>query len=165
MSASCQMKRTRTRGANPARAAARGFSLIVTIFVILVLAGLGAFAVRVGISQQQSVNFGLLNARAQAAAGSGIEYAANQALRQNHCPPTPPALTLTAAGLTGFSVTVTCQLSQHTIGPLPPPPTPMYQAYLLTSTAQYGTYGSSDFVQRTLTRSVTNAPASQHTAQ
>ena len=130
---------------------ARGFSLLVTLFVILVLAALAAFAMRIGATQGQSVDFGLLNARAQAAAASGIEYGANRALRAAICAPST-TLVLGAVGLKGFSVTVTCSASMHTVSGT------SYEAYLLTATAQRGTYGSPDFVQASETRSVNNAP-------
>jgi MSHA biogenesis protein MshP len=128
-----------------------GFSLIVTIFVILVLAGLGAFAMRLGLTQQQTVNFSLLDARAQSAAASGIEYGANQALMGANCAPST-TLNPGAPGLAGFTITVTCSASTHNVAGM------VYQAYLLSATAQHGTYGTSDFVQRTSTRTVTNAP-------
>jgi MSHA biogenesis protein MshP len=132
-------------------ARARGFSLIVTLFVILVLAGLGAFALQVALTQQQTASFGLLNARAQAAANSGIEYGANQALLASSCPAST-TLNLTAIGLAGFAVTVTCSASTHDIKGT------LYQAYVLTATAQLGTYGTSGYVAGSATRTVTNAP-------
>jgi len=135
----------------PARRAARGFSLLVTLFVILVLAALATFAVRIGATQAQSVDFGLLNARARAAAASGIEYGTNRALHAASCAPST-TLNLTAVGLKGFSVTVTCTASTHMVSGT------NYQAYLLTAAAQRGTYGSPDFVQASETRSVNNAP-------
>jgi len=133
------------------RAGERGFSLLVTLFVILVLAALAAFAVRIGATQAQSVDFDLLNTRARAAAASGIEYGANRALRAASCVPST-ILILGAVGLKGFSVTVTCSASMHTVSGT------SYEAYLLTATAQRGTYGSPDFVQASETRSVNNAP-------
>jgi MSHA biogenesis protein MshP len=129
----------------------RGFSLMAALFVILVLAALGAFAVRISVSQQQTAAFDLLNARAQSAADGGIEYGANRALKAASCPGST-TFNLAAAGLAGFRVTVTCAVSLHTIGYT------SYSAYLLSSTAQQGTYGSADFVQRQVIRTVTNAP-------
>jgi len=129
----------------------RGFSLVVAVFVILVLAALAAFAIRVGASQQYAASSDLLIARAQAAAASGIEYGANRALRAASCPASV-ALAPTAVGLKGFTVTVTCAVSAHQIG------LNVYQAYALSATAQRGNYGTPDFVSRTVTRSVTNAP-------
>jgi MSHA biogenesis protein MshP len=142
----------RRRALAAPRCAQCGFSIIVAIFVIVVLAALAAFAVRIAAMQQQTVDFGLLNARAQSAAASGIEYGANQALMAGSCPPptaTPPLL---AAGLAGFSVTVTCSPSMHTVSGA------TYWSYVLTAVAQHGAYGNPDFVQSTQTRSVNNAP-------
>lgn len=139
--------RARSRSPEPAR----GFSLLVTLFVILVLAVLATFAMRIGATQTRSADFGLLVARAQMAAASGIEYGANSALRAGNCLPSQ-TLNPQAAGLAGFSVTVTCTSSIHTISGT------SYESYLLTATAQHGLYGSPDFAQATETRSVTNAP-------
>lgn len=148
--------RERCFSARPGVHAERGFSLIAAIFVILVLGALAAFAVRVGATQQQTADFALLTARAQAAADSGIEFGANQALLHGSCPglAAPTTLNLTALGLKGFTVTVTCVPSNHQIGALPT----TYQAYALTSVAQLGTYGNSGYVARTAVRKVNNAP-------
>lgn len=135
--------------------AARGFALIAAIFVILVLAALAAFAVRIGAAQRQTADFGLLNARAQLAADSGIEYGINQALVHGSCPVPATTLNPTAVGLKGFVVVVTCQPSNHQIGPAPPV---TYHAYVLTAVAQLGTYGTSGYVARSATRAVTDAP-------
>jgi MSHA biogenesis protein MshP len=131
----------------------RGFALMAAVFVLLVLTALAAFAVRIGTTQQQSVAFDVLIARAQAAADSGIEYGANQALIASppQCLPSIP-VPLTAAALNGFTVTVTCSASTHRIGAV------TYHAYVLQSTAQQGTYGSADYVARTSTRTVNDAP-------
>jgi MSHA biogenesis protein MshP len=130
-----------------------GFALIAAIFVLLILAALAAFAFRIGLTQQQSATGDLLMARAQAAADSGIEYGANRALKGGSCGASPP-LALSAPGLTGFTVTVTCQPSPslHRIG------SQSYPAYILTATARSGTYGSPDFVSRTSTATVSSAP-------
>jgi MSHA biogenesis protein MshP len=145
--------RRRSAGARPG-AHERGFSLIAAIFVILVLGALAAFAVRIGATQQQTADFALLNARAQAAADSGIEFGTNQALLHGSCPAAPTTLNLTAVGLAGFTVTVTCSVTNHQIGALPT----TYQAYALTSVAQLGTYGTSGYVARSAARTVNNAP-------
>jgi MSHA biogenesis protein MshP len=134
----------------------RGFSLIAAIFVILVLGALGLFAVRVGTTQQQTAAFDLSIARAQAAADSGIEYGANRALKAASCPVATTTLAPAAPGMSGFTITVTCSALPHSIGPASPPP--QYSTYFLTSTARRGTYGKPDFVSRTVTRTVNNAP-------
>ena len=132
-----------------------GFSLVVAIFVVLVLAALAMFALRVSATQQQTADFSLLNARAQAAADTGIEYGVNQALVAASCPGPATTLNLTAVGLKGFTVKVTCAVTNHLIGPTPGT---TYHAYAITSVAQLGTYGTSGYVARTATRTVTDAP-------
>ena len=62
--------------ARPGREA--GFSLVAAVFLIVILASLGAFAVQVAMAQYQSANVEFLEARAQAAAQAGIEYEANK---------------------------------------------------------------------------------------
>ena len=136
---------------SPARAQ-RGFSLVAAVFLIVVLAALGAFAVQVAMSQYQSVNLNLLEARAQTAAETGTQYGAYLALQSPpNCGPSPP-LRLTQGVLAGYVVTVTCKSTQHQVGGV------TKSVYELKATAFYGTYGRPDYVARTITRNVTDAP-------
>ncbi len=54
----------------------RGFSLVSAIFLLVVLAGLGAFAVRLNTIQQQTVTSGLRAAQAFEAARTGAAWGA-----------------------------------------------------------------------------------------
>jgi MSHA biogenesis protein MshP len=141
---------------------ARGFSLVVAIFVILVLAALGAFAIKIGLSQDQTATLDLLVARAQAAADSGIEYGANRVLKGGAgCAPTGTTytpLTLATPGLSGFKITVTCTSTPHGLLSASNPIPKTYNVYALISVAQRGTYGTPDFVSRTARRSVNDSP-------
>lgn len=133
-----------------------GFSLVAAVFLIVVLAALAAFAVQVAMSQAQGANTELLQAQAQAAAQTGIEYGANIAL-QSPAPGTCRAnttLRLNQPGLAGFVVTLGCVRTSHQIGAGPT----TYYAYALTSSASHGSYGSADYVARKVTRNVTDAP-------
>jgi MSHA biogenesis protein MshP len=132
----------------------RGIVLIAVLFLIVVLAGLGLFAVRLGGGQQQSVNLTLRGIRAQAAANTGIEFAANRALRAAGCvPPTTTFnLTLTQAALNGFSVLVTCGHTTHVVGAV------TYDVYTLNAFAQSGTYGAPGYVTRSASRIVSVPP-------
>lgn len=138
----------------------RGFSLVAAIFLIVVLAGLAAFAVQVTMSQSQGANLELLEARAQAAADAGIEYAANRALKAPgwcSAPTSPPPLLLNTQGLKGYVVQVSCAPSTgHLISP--PAAGTSYTVYALKATATYGAYGQPGFVSRKAARNVTNAP-------
>jgi MSHA biogenesis protein MshP len=130
----------------------RGVALVVALFVIIVLAALGLFAMRVGGGQQQSVNLDVLGARADAAAAAGVEFGANQALRHGSCTAAPPPLALTQAALKGFSVQVGCTSNTYLVNALP------YQVYAITATATLGVYGTPGYVSRRVSRSVNNLP-------
>lgn len=138
-----------------------GFSLVAAVFLIVVLAALGAFVVQLAMSQYQSANLELLEARAQAAAEAGIEYGANLVLQ------TPPAIcinpnsypfVLTQGALKGFAVTVTCTPTTHQVYSGTPPAAKNYVVYSLAATASSGIYGRPDYVARRVTRNVTLAP-------
>ena len=124
-----------------ARAArGRGFSLVAALFLIVVVAALGAFAVRIGSGQQQTVNLALLSAKALAAANSGIEYGAHQALNVGSCG--NATLNLTEAGLNGFTVNVTCGVTAHPMG------TTGVNIFRIDATSTFGAYGMPDYVSR-----------------
>jgi MSHA biogenesis protein MshP len=117
----------------------RGFSLVAVLFLIVVIALLGAFAVRIGAGQQQTVNLALLGARALSAANSGIEYGAHQALVGGVC--ANATLNLSEGALNGFTVVVTCSPSSHSDGG-------GTNVYRINAAASFGTYGQSDYVSR-----------------
>jgi MSHA biogenesis protein MshP len=131
----------------------RGMSLVAALFMIVVLAMLSLFAVRIGASGEQGVTGSLLESRAMAAAQSGIEYGAYRALVAGNCN-APWGVerfnvnVALAGALAGFTVNVKCTGHDH-MG---------YSTHEVTSTAQRGTYGSADYVKRSLTRTLSNGP-------
>ena len=129
-----------------------GFALVAALFLIIVLAALGLFAVKISSTQQQSIDLELLGARAQAAADSGIEYAASQLFKNGKtCANIIAApLNFTQGALKGFSAQFTCVLSSHTDG------IATHTVYELISTATYGTYGTTNYVSRQQKRTVMN---------
>lgn len=141
-----------------------GFSLIAAIFLIVVLAALASFAVKVAMTQYQSASAELLEARAQAAAEAGIEYGANLTLQTPplFCAsgPLPSSITLplTQGALAGFVVTVTCTPTTHQIYSPTTSSWQTYTVFALAATTTYGTYGEPDYVARSATRNVTLAP-------
>ena len=64
----------------------------------------------------------------------------------------PPGFALTAPGLGGFRVEVICTQTPHRER------NATYNVYVITATATFGAFGGDDFVSRTLTTTVTNAP-------
>ncbi|MDO8291698.1 MAG: hypothetical protein Q7T29_02330 [Gallionella sp.] len=125
----------------------RGFSLVSAIFLLVVIAALGAFAVTLSTTQQQSSALDVLGARAYQAARTGIEWGAYQILRNGGAcaaATTLPAGTL-AGTLSGFDVTVNCVSTAHTEAGLP------VTIYQLTSTATQGVIASPSYVERQMT--------------
>lgn len=123
----------------------RGFLLPVAIFLLVVLAGLGAYALNISTLQQAGATQDVQGARAYQMARAGVEWAAYQALAPStadlgNCPASPSTL-----AMDGFSVEVTCtrsadyfeQGADHTIA--------MYQ---VTATATFGVTGAVNFIQR-----------------
>jgi MSHA biogenesis protein MshP len=139
-----------------------GFSLVAVIFLIVVLAALAAFAVRIAMTQYEAANVELLEARAQAAADAGIEWGANRTLQASPVVfclvPVSKTFTLNQQALRGFVVTVSCTPTQHQIWSPSAGVWKPYTVFTLTATASYGTYGGPDYVARTVTRNLTNAP-------
>lgn len=127
-----------------------GFALVAAIFLVVVLALLGIFLVRVSGVQNQTVNVALLGARAFEAARTGIEWGAFQALNAASC--TTTTLNLTEGGLNGFDVDVTCTSSTHS------ETGDTYDIYLIEAVASDGTYGTPDYVSRRMQATVTDAP-------
>jgi MSHA biogenesis protein MshP len=126
-----------------------GFALVPALFLLVVLAALGVVAIRVGSGEQQTVTQGLLQARALAAARSGLEWGAWQALRGN-CPAST-AVALGEAALAGFGVTVTCSATAWSNGAA------TSNAYLINATAIFGTYGQPGYVRRVVRSTFTDA--------
>ena len=127
----------------------RGFALVAAIFLIVVLASLGVFIVRISAVQHQTVNIALLGARAFEAAVAGMEWGAFQALDSASC--TSTTLNLTEGGLAGFDVDVTCSSSAHTESGN------VYNLYLIDVEARNGVYGTPDYVSRRVQARVTDA--------
>lgn len=102
---------------------ARGVSLVTAIFLLVVLAGLGAAMMTVATSQQASSSMDIQGARAYQAARAGIEWGLYKQLISNGnsaaCFTSPTSFALPSGStLTGFSVTVTCT-ADTTIAALP----------------------------------------------
>jgi MSHA biogenesis protein MshP len=134
------------------RGSPAGFALVPALFLIVVLAVLGAVAIRVGNGEQQTVTMALQQARALAAARTGIEWGAYNALVSagHSCAPST-TLTLTEAALNGFTVVVTCSATSFTSDSL------TRNAYVLVANSSSGTYGQPGYVHRVVSATFTDA--------
>ena len=98
----------------------RGFAIVSAIFILVVLAALGAFIVNVSTSMHVGSALDVQGVRAYQAARAGIEWGL---YRQRQTVPASCAaaasFTPAAATLTGFTVSVTCAASVPACGATP----------------------------------------------
>lgn len=124
---------------------AQGFLLPAAIFLLVILAALGAYAVNLSTTQNATSQQDVQGARAYQMARAGVEWAAYQVMVPatadlGNCPASPTNLSIE-----GFSVVVTCarsadyfeQGTDHTIA-----------MYDVTATASFGTAGSAGYIER-----------------
>lgn len=131
----------------------RGFSLVSAIFILVILAGLGAAMVSFFSIQQQSTALDVQGARAYQAARAGIEWAAYQGVKN------AAAFDCATAGassgtiaftgdLASFNTTVSCSSAAHDEGGN------TVRVYSIVSTARSGVAGGGDYVERVLTATI-----------
>lgn len=131
----------------------QGTALIAALFLIVVVAALGVFAVRLQTDDQQIGTLQLLEYRARAAAHAGLEYASARLANAGagaQCSDVQTASPIYLGGhpgLSGFSVTVQCDWVDIDAG----------RVFEIEATGSHGVFGAPDFARRTLTRRV--APA------
>ncbi len=126
-----------------------GLSLITAIFLLVILASVGAFIVTIGAVQHTTVSASIQGVRAYQAARTGIEWGVYSALNPPGCfAPT----TFSPAGLDGFQVTVTCAATPHQES------LNSFQVFRLIAVASSGIFGSPNFASRQIEATVTNAP-------
>lgn len=126
----------------------RGFSIVSAIFLVVILAALGAFMVSLSTTQHTASALDVRGARAYQAARAGIEWAAWQAIRNAAaygCTAGASTDTLNFTGdLADFTATVACTSSAHDEGGN------TVRVYSVTSTAKSGAPGSVRYVERVL---------------
>lgn len=129
-----------------------GFSTVAAIFLLVVLAALGAFMVTLSTTQHAAVTLDLQGARALAAARAGVEWATWQAVKNTAgygCTGGSHTATLNFTGdLADFTTTVACTSSAfdeagNTV-----------RVYSIVSTAKAGSPGSLYYVERVVTANV-----------
>ena len=126
-----------------------GFSLVSALFLLVVLAGLGVYAVRLNTLQQQTVTAGLRAAQAFEAARAGVSWGAYRALNAGVC--ANGTLNLTEGATAGFRVSVQCTQRNHVEGTTP------VRVFVFDVRAEAGVYGGPDYVSRRLQTKITDA--------
>lgn len=117
----------------------QGFAIVTAIFLIVALAALGTFMIRMSGVQSESVSLSVQGARVFQAARSGVQWGLYQVLVAGDVCPAP-----TTFPVQGFNVTVTCSSTNHpVIGSANG-----RRVYQIMAIARFGTLGEPTFVQR-----------------
>ncbi len=135
----------------------KGFSIVMAIFILIVLALLGSYMVKLtGVQHSTSLSV-LQGVRAYQAAKAGIEWGVYQVVNGS-C--TASSTVTLPSGMNGFSVNVTCSnqgvaynegdLNSNAVND------DDFYVYLITSSASYGSFTDSDYVYRQLKVTVKN---------
>lgn len=129
-----------------------GFSLVSAIFLLVVIAALGSFAVSLSTTQNQSQAMDIMAARGYQAALAGVEWAAYNVSQQPANAPSAWAgcVTGTAVAVGGnlapFTVTVNCAAASDVEG------TTTMWIYAVSSVAKTaGSPGGINYVEQTAT--------------
>jgi len=123
----------------------RGFSLVMAVFLMVVVALLGAYMVTIGTTQQQVSTLSILGARTFAAAESGMEWGVAEVIGGSACFGSPANFTLSGGAADGYAIVATCDS----------PGTDMFR---IAVTATRGSVGSADYSRRSIRATVTTAP-------
>ena len=123
----------------------RGFAAIAALFILVVLAALGAFMVSISSSQQVTAAQDIQGSRAYWAARAGMEWALGSLAVSPAACPTPPG----SFSIEGFSIVMSCSRSTFDEGGV------TRLIYTLGSRAfAGGAAGAIGFVERSVSASV-----------
>lgn len=135
-----------------------GFSLVSAIFLLVVIAALGTFAVTLSTTQHQSAAMDVMGSRAYQAARAGIEWAAyhvstkDPGVEWGGCTATSPATQFAANTLGGtlspFAVDVYC--TSMAVSEVGANPTDTIWVYDVSAVANAGTLGGPDYIERVI---------------
>ena len=136
----------------------RGFALMTALFVVVVLAVLATFMLRLSVLQQTTVSYALQGERAYYAARSGLEWGVSQALvTPASCTGAYPVINIGV-----YRVTVSCAMNgpgdgSGGAGEYTETASP-YHVFRITAVAEYDAYGGADYIRREVESTVTDAP-------
>lgn len=121
----------------------RGFALLAAIVLLLLLSAIGVFMVTLSTVQHTTASQDLQGSRAYQAARSGVEWSMYQALQNRQCADQSD-LILPAVTLANFTVHLRCLSQSYEEGDQ------QITVYQITAIAQSGVAGSSSYVERQL---------------
>ena len=126
----------------------RGFAAVAAVFVLVLLAGLGAFLVTFSNTQQINSAQDLQGSRAYWAARAGLEWALALTKSSGACPGASTAFNIDTGAI--FSLTVSCSVLPYSEGAA------TVNVFSLKSVASQGTVGSAGYVERSVSAALEN---------
>ncbi len=130
-----------------------GFTLVTALFLLVVVALLGVYMMNFSAVQHTTLAYGLQGARAMQAAHAGLEWGIYHVITDSSCVTDTAFITNSGdVQLDNFNIVVACTESSHTEG------AETIITFQLTSTASVGTFGTLDFVSRSLQGTVSIQP-------
>lgn len=135
------MSRFQLPTSQPAERRQGGFAVIAAIFLIVVLAALGAFMVTFSNTQQLTSAQDIQGTRAYWAARAGLEWGVNRANTLTAC----PAASTNLGNIEGFAVTVDCSSATYAESGA------NRNIFRISARATAGTLGSVGYVERSMT--------------
>lgn len=127
----------------------RGITLVMAIFILIVLALLGAYMANLSGVQRAIENNALAGARAYQAARAGLGWAAERLNGGGTCADVNLQTGMTFPDISGFTVALNCTLSSFQEG------SATVNVYQLNARAQFGVYGNADYAYRELEMTMT----------
>lgn len=122
----------------------RGFSLVTAMFILVVVALLGSYMVKLTLVQTATFNASLQGARAYQASRAAIEWSIARISNGGTCGDVNAQTAMSFSGLSGFSVRLTCSSQSYSEA------TSTLTAYRVDALATFGTYGTRGYVAREL---------------
>lgn len=125
-----------------------GFSIVAATFILVVLALLGSYMVRLSGVQFDTSIYALQGAQAYQAARAGIEWAIANISNGGNCTQINAQTAMTFTGINGFTVTLSCASQTFSEGSSNP------VIYSVTALGQFGAYNSANYIAREITISI-----------
>lgn len=121
-----------------------GFSMVAAIFLLVVMAALGAFMVTFSNTQQLTSAQDVQGSRVYWAARGGLEWGISKVLTASACP-----LSQSSFALDGFNLSVTLTPEAHDEGG-----TTITECRVISTATSGGSVGSVGYIDRSLTASI-----------
>jgi MSHA biogenesis protein MshP len=125
-----------------------GFTLVMAIFILVVLALLGAYMSRLTGVQRAVASDALQGARAYLAAKAGLGWATSKLSGVGTCADVNAQTAMSIPDNAGFTVALSCTSSTFQEG------ANTVNVYRINTKSQYGTYGDADYIYRELETSM-----------